>query len=75
MLNRRDDHPALLFASEGHPTTSLTYAQLWELTAEAAAGLRRLGVQKGDRVVAYMPNIPETLAAFLARGEHRRRLV
>ena len=66
MLNRRDDHPALLFASEGHPTTSLTYAQLWELTAEAAAGLRRLGVQKGDRVVAYMPNIPETLAAFLA---------
>ncbi len=31
-----------------------------------AAGLRRLGVEPGDRVVAYMPNIPETAAAFLA---------
>ena len=32
----------------------------------AAGGLRALGVQRGDRVVAYMPNIPETLVAFLA---------
>ena len=31
-----------------------------------AAGLRRLGVGPGDRVVAYAPNIPETLVAFLA---------
>ena len=40
-----------------------------ELTAQVAAvagGLRALGVGRGDRVVAYMPNIPETLVAFLA---------
>ena len=43
--------------------------------AQAAGGLRALGVQRGDRVVAYMPNIPETLIAFLAVGEHRRDLV
>ncbi|MGE5636221.1 MAG: acetoacetate--CoA ligase, partial [Nocardioidaceae bacterium] len=35
-------------------------------TAAIAAGLRRLGVGRGDRVAAYMPNIPETMAAFLA---------
>ena len=34
--------------------------------AAAAGGLRALGVARGDRVVAYMPNIPETLIAFLA---------
>src|SRR5215210_7514201 len=35
-------------------------------TARVAAGLRAMGVERGDRVVAYMPNIPETIAAFLA---------
>ena len=34
--------------------------------AAARAGLQRLGVGPGDRVVAYLPNIPETLIAFLA---------
>ena len=34
--------------------------------ARAAAGLRALGVGRGDRVVAYLPNIPETVVAFLA---------
>jgi acetoacetyl-CoA synthetase len=36
------------------------------MTAQIAAGLRDLGVARGDRVVAYLPNIPETVAAFLA---------
>ena len=40
--------------------------ELRELTAQIAAGLRANGVTSGDRVVAYMPNIPETTAAFLA---------
>ena len=35
-------------------------------TASMAAGLRALGVERGDRVAAYMPNIPEAVAAFLA---------
>ena len=34
--------------------------------ARCAAGLRRLGVERGDRVAAYMPNVPETVVAFLA---------
>ncbi len=46
--------------------TRSTWAQLSVQVAEMAAGLRALGVERGDRVVAYMPNIPETLIALLA---------
>ena len=44
----------------------LTWEQLRDQVARARAGLHRLGVGRGDRVVAYLPNIPETLVAFLA---------
>jgi acetoacetyl-CoA synthetase len=44
----------------------LTGADLRDRVARAAAGLRRLGVERGDRVVAYLPNTPETLVTFLA---------
>src|SRR5204862_4643217 len=43
-----------------------TWDELREQTARVRAGLRALGVERGDRVVAYMPNIPETMAAFFA---------
>jgi acetoacetyl-CoA synthetase len=45
---------------------TLTRAELADQVARAAAGLRRLGVGRGDRVVAYLPNVPETVVAFLA---------
>src|SRR3954464_480520 len=44
----------------------LAWGRLGEQVARARAGLQRLGVGRGDRVVAYLPNIPETLVAFLA---------
>ncbi|MEX2430426.1 MAG: acetoacetate--CoA ligase, partial [Dehalococcoidia bacterium] len=65
-LRRRDDSPAVLFVHESGERSSLTYAQLWDQVSEVAAGLRRLGVTKGDSVVAFMPNIPETVVAALA---------
>jgi acetoacetyl-CoA synthetase len=43
-----------------------SWGALREHTAQLAAGLRALGVGEGDRVAAYLPNIPETVAAFLA---------
>ncbi len=43
-----------------------SWSQLREHTAQIAAGLRDLGVGEGDRVAAYLPNVPETVAAFLA---------
>jgi acetoacetyl-CoA synthetase len=69
MLMREDREPdavAVLHASELRELDSLTWAQLTAQVAEVAAGLRALGVERGDRVVAYMPNIPETLVALLA---------
>jgi acetoacetyl-CoA synthetase len=68
-LARRDDHPALIARSETRgldQTTTVTYAELARQVAAVRAGLVRLGVGRGDRVVAYMPNIPETVAALLA---------
>jgi acetoacetyl-CoA synthetase len=62
-----DDDVAILHASESRPSLGeWTWRRLRSETARIAAGLRALGVQEGDRVVAYMPNIPETVAAFFA---------
>jgi len=65
-LRRRDTHPAVVFRSEGRPPSTLTFGDLYRQTAVVASALREMGVRRGDRVVAYMPNIPETLIAFLA---------
>jgi acetoacetyl-CoA synthetase len=61
-----DDRPAILHASELRGLSEVGWGELRDQVARIAAGLRRLGVERGDRVVAYMPNIPETVAAFLA---------
>jgi acetoacetyl-CoA synthetase len=63
---RDDSAVAIRHASELRELGEWTWGELRDRTARIAAGLRRLGVEEGDRVVAYMPNIPETLAAFLA---------
>jgi acetoacetyl-CoA synthetase len=63
---RDPDEPAVLHCSELRELAQLTRGELTAEVARAAAGLRALGVGRGDRVVAYMPNIPETLVAFLA---------
>lgn len=60
------DQVAVLAHSQTRDPLRLTFADLRDQVARAQAGLRRLGVGKGDRVVAYLPNIPETLVAFLA---------
>jgi acetoacetyl-CoA synthetase len=57
---------AILHATEASPLAALTWDELRDSVARCAAGLRRLGVGRGDRVAAYMPNTPETVIAFLA---------
>ena len=57
---------AIVSHSQTRDPVELTFAELREQVARARAGLVRLGVGPGDRVVAYMPNIPETLVAFAA---------
>jgi len=68
MVGRDDDLDALAVVarSQSRESLELTFGELRDQVARARAGLRRLGVGPGDRVVAYLPNIPETLVAFLA---------
>ncbi|MBW3664120.1 MAG: acetoacetate--CoA ligase [Actinobacteria bacterium] len=65
-LRRDDDALAVIARSESRDDIELTYAELRIAVAAARAGLATLGVGPGDRVVAYLPTIPETLIAFLA---------
>jgi acetoacetyl-CoA synthetase len=60
------DRVAVVARSQTRGPIELTFGELREQVALARAGLRRLGVGPGDRVAAYLPNIPETLVAFLA---------
>ncbi|HEX2411826.1 MAG TPA: acetoacetate--CoA ligase [Solirubrobacteraceae bacterium] len=60
------DSLAIVHASELREQAELTWGGLRIQVARIAAGLRELGVGPGDRVAAYMPNIPEAVAAFLA---------
>jgi acetoacetyl-CoA synthetase len=57
---------AVVAYSQTRDRMELSFGELREQIARAGAGLRRLGVKPGERVVAYMPNIPETLVAFAA---------
>jgi acetoacetyl-CoA synthetase len=66
LRDRDDDAVAIRHASELRPLAELTWGELRTLMARIQVGLRALGVGRGDRVAAYMPNIPETIAAFLA---------
>jgi acetoacetyl-CoA synthetase len=60
------DRVAILHASETRPLAELSWGELREMTARIRTGLVAAGVARGDRVAAYMPNIPETVAALLA---------
>jgi acetoacetyl-CoA synthetase len=64
--NMTDQRPAMIYRSEDEPLKELTWRELYGQTAFVARWLREQGVVRGDRVVAYMPNIPETIVAFLA---------
>jgi acetoacetyl-CoA synthetase len=62
----RPGEAALVHASESAELGETSWDELRDQVARCTAGLRALGVEKGDRVVAYMPNVPETVVAFLA---------
>ncbi|MBE1457244.1 acetoacetyl-CoA synthetase [Nocardiopsis terrae] len=63
---RDADEVAIRHATELRELGAWTWGDLRERTAAIAAGLRELGVGEGDRVAAYLPNLPETAAAFYA---------
>ncbi|WP_040226860.1 acetoacetate--CoA ligase [Bhargavaea cecembensis] len=57
---------ALYFRSESTPTGSMSWEELEKQVASVAWKLKEMGVKAGDRVAAYLPNIPEAAIAFLA---------
>ena len=66
MLRRRDDTTALIFRNERGARRALSHRQLSAEVARVAHGLRAAGVVPGDRVAAYIPNLPEAVVAMLA---------
>ena len=62
----RGSEPAIVARSEARAPVTLSWDELADAVARVSTGLRQLGVEPGDRVVAYMPNIPEAVIAFLA---------
>jgi acetoacetyl-CoA synthetase len=64
--NARPDEPALVYKSEIRPLGEVSWQELREKVGALAAGLKSLGVGRGDRVVAYLPNVPEAVVALLA---------
>ena len=66
LLRFRNDTPALVFRGEDSVRRTLTYNQLYDEVAKTAASLRAMGITKGDRVVGFVPNMPESIIAMLA---------
>jgi acetoacetyl-CoA synthetase len=62
----RSEESAMVAVSQSRDRLELTWGELLDQVARARHGLIRLGVGPGDRVAAYLPNIPETIIAFLA---------
>lgn len=69
MLRFGEDHPdriALRHLSELRPLGATNWAELASAVRRLASAMRAIGIGRSDRVVAYMPNVPETLVAMLA---------
>ena len=66
LLRCRDDRTAIIFRGETQKSERMTYAELYRAVSRLARSLRENGLQPGDRVAAYMPNLKETAIAMLA---------
>jgi acetoacetyl-CoA synthetase len=66
LLRYRDDQVALIFKGEGRESTRMTYAELYDEVARLARALKDAGVEAGDRVVGFIPNMPAAMIAMLA---------
>lgn len=64
--NKKDGKPAIISKSEGKPVRTMTWEVLQDEVAAFREGLLKEGIKAGDRVAAYIPNIPEAVIAFLA---------
>jgi len=66
LLRHKGDRPAIIFCGENGARRQLTFDELRDAVAAIAAGLRKAGVAKGDRVGGFLANCPEAIIAMLA---------
>ena len=66
LLRQRNDQEAIVFRGEDKVTNRLTYAELYDAVSITAQALSKQGVKKGDRVAAFLPNLPDTIIFMLA---------
>jgi acetoacetyl-CoA synthetase len=66
LLRRRDDEAAIVFWGEDKVRWRLSHAQLYDAVARTVLALKDAGVGRGDRVAAFMPNLPDTIIFMLA---------
>jgi acetoacetyl-CoA synthetase len=66
LLRYRDNQTAIVFMGENMPVRKMTYAELYQAVARLAESFKAMGISPGDRVVGFMPNMPETIIAMLA---------
>ena len=66
LLRYKDDHTAIIYQNEDLKTQRVSYKELYEQVASCAEGLKKLGVNKNDRVAAYITNSPEAIIGMLA---------
>ena len=66
LLRFRDDEPAIVFRNERGERRALSFRELHAEVARVSSWLRQIGVRRGDRVAAVLPNLPETCIAMLA---------
>jgi acetoacetyl-CoA synthetase len=66
LLRFQDDEPAIIAWNEHEQRQTITHRELHWRVSRIAQALRAAGLRPGDRVAAYLPNIPETVAAMLA---------
>jgi acetoacetyl-CoA synthetase len=66
LLRNKSDETAIYFRAENQIETALSYRELYDQVASVAYWLSSNGLKRGDRVAAYMPNMPETVIAMLA---------
>ena len=66
LLRRRDAQTAMIFRAENGTERSVSFANLYDQVSRWVQALKDAGVNKGDRVAGYMPNMPETIIAMLA---------
>ncbi|MHA1907150.1 MAG: acetoacetate--CoA ligase, partial [Candidatus Thorarchaeota archaeon] len=66
LLRHQDESEAFVFKGETRPIVRMSYSELYNRVNWLSKALLNFGIRSGDRIAAYMPNIPDTAIAMLA---------